>query len=84
MAGSSLFFDSEVERSNEDDMDKIFRDKIETEEIKNVCNKIKSKEQIYAGEFGYNNFDECEQALLRGINAMKHNYTDGKVKMVKI
>lgn len=84
MAGSSLFFDSEVERSNEDDMDKIFRDKIETEEIKNVCNKIKSKEQIYAGEFGYNDFDECEQALLRGINAMKHNYTDGKVKMVKI
>ena len=60
MAGSSLFFDSEVERSNEDDMDKIFRDKIETEEIKTVCEKIKSKEQIYAGEFGYNNFDECE------------------------
>ena len=29
VAGSSLFFDSEVERSNQDDMDKICEEKIE-------------------------------------------------------
>ena len=84
VAGSSLFYDSDVDKSNKDDIEKIFDDKIETEEVLRTCQKIKSKEQIYAGDFGYNDFDECEQALLRGFDCVKHNYTDGKVKTVRL
>ena len=44
VAGSSLFYDSDVDKSNKDDIEKIFDDKIETEEVLRTCHKIKSKE----------------------------------------
>ena len=44
VAGSSLFYDSDVDKSNKDDIEKIFDDKIETEEVLRTCQKIKSKE----------------------------------------
>ena len=65
-------------------MERIFDDKIQTEEIELTCNKMKTKEEIFDNSFWYDDFNECEQALLKGISCIKHNYTDSKVKMVRL
>ena len=45
---------------------------------------MKSSEEIWAGDFGYNNYEECEAVMRRGITAIKHNYTNAECKPVNL
>ena len=57
MSGSSLFQDSENLNSGRDYMERIFDDKIQSEEIELTCNKMKSKEEIFDNCFWYDDFN---------------------------
>ena len=57
--GSSIFQDSDISKSDAESVDKIFEETIHNQDIEEVCTKIKTKDEIYNGSFGYNNYAEC-------------------------
>ena len=81
--GSSIFKNSEDDQSdNDDDIEEIFKENIPEATIHEIKRKIKPYRDIVATRPDWNNYGTCEQALLTGIEAIKHNYSNTKYQKV--
>ena len=83
--GSSIFKNSdENESRDDDDMEEIFNEKIPESTIEKIKNKIKTYDEIISTRPDWNNYPTCERALLTGIEAIKHNYSNSKYQKVTL
>ena len=53
-------------------------------QVQRITEKIKPIEDIYQVTTDYDTYADCEQALLNGIEAIKHNYSNNGYRRVKL
>ena len=83
--GSSIFKDSEERGSgSENNMEEVFNENIPEVQVQRITDKMKPVEEIYRVTTDYDTYAVCEQALLRGIEVIKHNYSNDESKRVKL
>ena len=60
----------------------MFKQIITKEEAHKIDARVKPIEQIRKGTFGYNDYNECQDVMKKGIRVIKHNYTRADCKPV--
>lgn len=84
-SGSSIFKSSEENGSgDENDIGEIFNENIPEATIQKIKCKIKPYSEILRTQPDWNDYKTCEKALLAGIEAIKHNYSNSKYQKVTL
>ena len=85
----SLFDQSEVSETDsatkkDAEMQKLLKNPVPECTVKNILNKLKPLDKVYQGMEPYDDYEFCKETLLEGIDAIKHDYSTGKTKAVKV